>query len=476
MTVNNIDNLNLGSILQIAFSKGIRFQGSKDFRDLEAVGKNKIGNQLARELRFMTQGALGVAAVQYRNPGTSNRAFPSAQQASITERVARLTEIDVTVELECNIWERAMKTPMKYDDPVVLEAESKLTAAKRQVASDVWSDGTGIIIQVLSVASTTGSGAGVDQSVVTTDESDPVYSTSPTGLGFVGRAQIGDLLLAATIAGVVTNPTVAGSFYGWKITDRDRKNNTVTLQPVDSSGNPLAMSASNLVATMVFYRVGMPLNVGGTAFTDLTAAGLYNGTSEWANITDVFPGLEILSNSFGGKVHSVANTGLYKGTRNAAGGALLDVPLIHELMDNVKVNVGRIYDYTSMVMSPEAQRSFIESRETDRRFISATDGDRGTPRFRYHHEDDVLAIATSEFLKKSRVFCLPEGRGDQGKVVEIWGTDFASVKGGPGSNDWYLKPASAGGYVNMMQHFMRSYMTMLSHHNASIAVLTGFTL
>jgi hypothetical protein len=174
-------------------------------------------------------------------------------------------------------------------------------------------------------------------------------------------------------------------------------------------------------------------------------------------------------------VNQVVNTGAYAGTRSDAGTALLDVSLIHELMDNVKVTVGDIYDWKKMICAPEAAKAFIDSRETDRRFISVTDNKRGVPSFYYVHYKDALELVPDEFVKKSRVFILPEGKGDQGKVVQYWGTDFSSVAG-LGMNDWHLKPSSGGGYVNMMQHFMRAYGTFLSQHNAAIATLTNFTL
>ena len=55
MAVNQFADLPLGLILQIAFSDGIRNQISTDFRDYEMVKRAKVGNSLARELRFMFQ-------------------------------------------------------------------------------------------------------------------------------------------------------------------------------------------------------------------------------------------------------------------------------------------------------------------------------------------------------------------------------------------------------------------------------------
>src|SRR5690348_7995758 len=111
MTFTNIDSLNLGNLLQIVFSNGVRNQISVDFRDFEYIKRAKVGSSVARELRFMFQSTLGAAAIQYRNPGTSGRSFPDAQQVGIAEYTAKFKEINATIELEYNLWDRARKSP-----------------------------------------------------------------------------------------------------------------------------------------------------------------------------------------------------------------------------------------------------------------------------------------------------------------------------------------------------------------------------
>ena len=89
MPVNQFDSLPLGLILQIAFSDGIRNQISTDFRDYEMVKRAKVGNSLARELRFMFQSSLGPAAIQYSAVGDPSRAFPDSQNIAINEYTAK---------------------------------------------------------------------------------------------------------------------------------------------------------------------------------------------------------------------------------------------------------------------------------------------------------------------------------------------------------------------------------------------------
>jgi len=94
MSFSNIDSLNLGQLLQIVFSDGVRNQISVDFRDFEMVKRAKVGNSVARELRFMFQTSLGAGAVQYHKPSVADRAFPAAQQVTIGEKNRQVQRIE----------------------------------------------------------------------------------------------------------------------------------------------------------------------------------------------------------------------------------------------------------------------------------------------------------------------------------------------------------------------------------------------
>ena len=456
MTFSNVDSLNLGLILQIAFSQGVRTQISKAFPDWEMVNRMRISNTLARELRFMFQSSFGPAAVQFANPGTTNRAFPASQQASISENTAKLKEIDVTVEIEHSLWERASKSPEKYAEPLALEMDGKQTAAKRLIASLLYGDGSGVMCQATSASST------ATAVTVTVKETE-------AGIGCIGNLQFNDLLVACALASTPRVPTFTAStgFYAWRVKSRNRRTGLAVLEPVNSAGVALVdLTASNIVNTDVFYRVGQ------STISDVP--NLSGAIADWGAFTTIFPGLESLTADDGRIVHGITMSGSSAGTRLDNGTALIDTNAIHGLLDDVKVNVGEgSYAYKMLCMSPETQRAFIESRETDRRFISATDGTRGTPSFKYIHRNDTLELYVSEFIKKTRCYALPEGKGKDAKVLEFWGTDFATVKG-QGTGDFHLKPSASGGHVNMMVSYMRAYNTLICKHPAAIGVLTNF--
>lgn len=453
MAFSNVDSLQFGKVLQIAFTSSIYKQISEDFRDWEMIKRQRVGNPDGRQLNFLLQNGLGPAAIQYRTPGVISN-FPAAQSISTQECTAVYKEIDATVELPYNLWNRAQKSPAKYAAPLAQEIMSKATAAKRRLAADLYGDGTGVVGTASSAADTTGANGNV---VVT-------LSSSNTARGHVGFFEFQDLLLPYTAAGVANNPTVTGTFYAWRVDDKDRAANTVTLRAVDSSGNVLALTASNLASTNVFYRVGQP------TIPDLTSS-----ISDYGSITEVIAGLESLAASDGRVVHGITMSGATAGTRYNASATALDVSQLQALMSNVKVAVGQsAYSYKMANMSPEALDAFITSRETDRRFNSVEDATRGTRKFVYQHQNDSIEMNSSEYCPKNRLYVLPEGKQDGAKALEFHGTDFEPVRAAGQGSEFHLKPASTGGHQRVISSYMEAMGVLIATRPAAIAVLHNF--
>lgn len=447
MAYSNIDSLQLGTLLQIVFSNGVRNQISQDFRDFEMVKRQKAGSSVARELRFMLQKAYGVSAIQYRDPGTSGRSFPSAQQSTVQEFTALFKEINATIELEYNLWDRARKSPEKYAEPLALEIDSKSSAAKRRIAADLYGDGTGVIG---TIASNTGATVSL--------------STSNSARGHVGFFEYGDKLVhKAANGGAGSAVTVAsGTFDYWRVDIKDRSGQTIGLVPVNTAGAETTVSAWTALAGEVFYRTGQP------TIPDLTDIKDYGKASE------VIAGLESLAAGDGRKVHGITMSGALSGSRLDADANPIDVKHIQKAMSQVKVNVGQDrYSWKMMCMAPETLDSLIESRETDRRFMAAEDGKRGTKKFMYLHQNDELECYTSEYVPPKRIYILPETKAGE-KVLEFHGSDFATVKA-QGMGDFHLKPASAGGYVNTVVSYLQAIGVIVCKHPASISVIHNFT-
>lgn len=454
MAVSNIDvSTNLGKLLQIAFSEGVRNQISEDFRDWEQIKMNRVGEADGRELRFIFERSYGPAAIQYRGTGTAS--FPASQQATTSEHTAIYKEIDATIELEYNLWNRARKSPSKYAEPLALEVQAKTIASKRRLAIDLFGDGTGVVGTASSIADSSGNA----ETVVT-------LNTADTARGFIGWFEFGDLLLAKTTAGAAqTAPTVTGTFYAWRVKSKARRTDAVTLEAVDSSGAVLPLTASNIAATNVFYRVGQP------TFPDLTAI---TGTTDYGTLTEVIAGLESLVSNDARTMHGIRMTGATGASVLDANAEAIDTSHVHEAMSNAKIAVGQSkYKWKKLCMAPEVHKAFIESRETDRRFQTVEDNKRGTKYFAYVHGEDTLECYESEFVPKKRIYALPEQKSGQ-KVIEFYGTDFEPVKAGDMS-EFHLKPASGGGHQRSMVSYMEALGVLINKHPASCVQIRNFT-
>lgn len=459
MAFQNITNLQLGNLLQIVFSNGIRNQISQDFRDFEMIKRAKESNSVARELRFMFQNSLGAAAIQYSNPGVSGRSFPAAQQVRLSEFSAKYKEMNATIELEYNIYDRARKSPEKYGEPLAIEIASKTSASKRRLAADLYGDGTGVMGTVASTALTS----------TPSNQLKFQLSTLNVARGHVGFFEPDDLLVLKSVTGgtsalttnLATQPAV------WQVVERIPETQQVTLLGLSAALVPVAtMTVVTLQPTAgdVFYRIGQ-----GT-IPDLTSnatVGDYGVTSE------VIAGLDSLTANDSRLIHGITMSGSNAGTHFDAAGNPLDVQHIQKVMSKVKTIVGQDrYNWKMMIMNPSSYDSLVESRETDRRFNTIDDVTRGAKKIVYQHQNDSLECYTSEFCQPKRIYILPEAKAGE-KVIEFHGTDFESVKGEDMSS--FRLKAGASGYVNTMQSFLSAMGVIICKHPASIAVIENFT-
>ena len=344
----------------------------------------------------------------------------------------------------------------KYAEPLALELDSKLSAAKRRIAADLYGDGTGVIGQASAAVDTTGAGGYVTVTL----------SSANNARGHVGFFEYGDLLVNRNPDGSADNPTTSGTFYAWRVKSKDRENNQVVLEAVDAGGAVLSLTASSIDAGDYLFRRGQP--TGGENPLDLSGV-----ISDYGTISEVMAGLESLAAADGRTVHGIVMSGATAGSQIDAGGNPIDVKYIQKALDKVKVVVGQDrYKWKLMSMSPETQAALIESRETDRRFMTVDDNKRGVKFFAYVHGNDTVEAYTSEYVPQKRIYFLPEAKSSE-KVIEFWGTDFETVKA-QGMSDFHLKPGSSG-YVNTVTSFLQSIGVIICRHPAAIASVTNFS-
>lgn len=453
MSFSNIDVPALGNLLQIKFSDGIRNQISKDFRDFEMVLRAKVSNSAARELRFLLLTAFGVDAVSYANPGQIDSAFPTADRSSLSEYTAKFKELRTTIEVQYDLFERAIQSPEKYGEPIKVEMDSKLSASKRRLAADYHADGTGALGQVAS------------QTIVATNAVVQL-STANTARGHVGMFEFAQRVQHwAANGGAGSAVTVAtGTFSHWVVVSKNRSLQQVTLRAVNTAGNQVNTTAWTPTAGELLYRKAQG-----------DAADIPDTTSiaDYGTASQVIAGLDSLTANDGRVIHGMTMSGALAGSRYDAGANPIDVKHIQQAMSQVKVNVGQDqYSWKMMVMAPETLDSLIESRETDRRFNTMEDATRGTKKFMYQHQNDSLECYTTEYCLPKRTYILPESKAGQ-KVLEFHGSDFKTVKA-VGGSDFHLKP-SASGYVATIVSYLQAIGVIVCKHPASIAVIHNFT-
>lgn len=458
MAVSQLDNAaNLGKLLQIMYTDGIVNQISEDFRDWEMITKKKVGDQAARSINFMLQTTLGARAIQWSAQGSS-AAFPSAQQVTASEKSAGFNEVFSTIELEYDLWDRALSAPDKFIEPLALEVTSKGIAQKRRLSIDLHGDGTGLIGTVH--ASTAVSDAGGNTVLIT-------FADNGDGARY---CEYGDAISVYNTDGSVEVTESAGEFSYGLVTDRDRDANTVTVECYDVADATVAGSAvvTDLAsaASHLVYRYDQPTK------TDTTVAVASRG--EYNNLTEVMPGLESLFSADGRTMHGITMSGATKGTHYDCNNQPFDMSFIQKGMDKVKTITGQgRFKYKQALAAPETITALIDAQETDRRLISISDDKRGFKGFGYQHGADQLAFMETEFTHGKRVWILPEG-GKESGVCELHGKDFKDVK--VGNQDMFLKASGAGGYSPNVQKFMFGYMTLLTRYPAAGLQLNNFTV
>lgn len=440
--------------MQIKFSDGIRNQISKDFRDWEMVLRAKVSSSAARELRFLLLTAYGVDAINYANPGTIDSAFPTADRSALSEYTAKFKEIRTTIEVQYDLFERAILSPEKYGEPIKVEMDSKLSASKRRLAADFHADGTGALGTIASQAIV------ANQAAVSLSQAD-------TARGHVGMFEFSQKVVhyAANGSGGSAVTLNTGTFSYWKVVSRNRDTQVVTLQAYDTTGTARNVTAWTPTAGELLYRKGQ---ADSADIPDTTAI------SDYGTATQVMAGLPSLVAADGRVIHGMTMSGALAGSEFDAEANPIDVRHIQRAMSQVKVNVGQDqYSWKMMLQAPETLDSLIESRETDRRFNTMEDGTRGTKKFMYQHQNDSLECVTSEYCQPKRIYILPESKAGQ-KVLEFHGSDFKTVKAPGGGGDFHLKP-SASGFVATVVSYMQAIGVIICKHPASVAVIRNFS-
>lgn len=455
MTYAGISQLALGNYLTIAFIEGVHKNISVTYPEWDLVDRMRVGSVDGREARYLLQKSLGPSAIQYRNPGVRSD-FPVGQESSIQEGTIQYKELDATIELEYNLYRRILESKSKYDaSALAMEVDSKITALKRQMCMDFYGDGTGALGRALSAAISGGN------AVVTLRQLD-------ADQGFAGLFQFDELVkhyaAAGTAGSAVT--TASGTFDHWKVLARDPRStvNSVTLQAQDVNNVVLVTTAWTPTAGEAFYKTGQP------TIPNLTTI------ADWGSASEAITGLDSLISNDGRTVNNITMTGATAGTVYDNNTAVIDVNAIEQGMNQVKNAVGEgRYSWKQALCNRETRSAFIDSRETDRRFISVTDDKRGVAKFFYVHQEDSIELKGTEFCNFKRMFILPEGKTEGQKVLQYRGTDFKPARAENG-DVFMFAPGSNGYHRRLMVSYMSGMGQLVDLHPAACLKISNFSL
>ena len=252
MSTPAIESLTNGKLLQIMFSEGVRNQLSRDSRDWDMVKMMKVDDAKGRQLNYMIQTSMGPSAIQYRNANLSGVSlnFPAAQKVATQELSAEYKEIDMTIEIDYNLWNRLQKSKeVRYFDILALELQSKMDAAKRRFSADLYGDGTGVMGQL-----------GASAAAVESGKIRFTLSSADTARGHVGFFEAGDILVLKTNAGgtsaIDTNLATEPAY--WQVVSRRRSDESVLLQGLDATLASVTVTSISVQPASgdVFYRYG----------------------------------------------------------------------------------------------------------------------------------------------------------------------------------------------------------------------------
>lgn len=444
----------LGKLLQIFYSNGVINQISDECKDWDAVTAVRVSDQAARSINFMLQTGYGPSAVGYTGQGSS-AAFKNPQKSEVGEKSAGFTNVTSTIELEYDLWQRALGTPSKYAEPLELEIKNKAIAQKRMLSRDFHGDGSGLLGLSSSTAATR----------VQLPDSSYVMRVAFED-GSSRNFEYQDKIVFAIIDG--TADALGASVAYGVVDDKSRANDTVDFKLYTSSDVELAdaayTTAAAACASQYCYRENQPTR------PDLTSGIAALG--EINNISEVIPGLESLFANDGRTMHGISMRGATAGTHYDANNAALDISILDAALSQLKVVVGSRYKYNQMLCSPEARSVLIDSQEQDRRLQAISDDKRGFKAFGYVHDNDILELATSEWTKKGTMWILPQGGKEKG-VLELHGKDFQTVN--VGGSDTFLNSASGGGHTPDVRKYMMGWLTVLTKHPASGLKIKNFS-
>ena len=450
MAVTTVGSNTLGKMLKIVSKGGVVNNLSEDSAVWQNVKKQHVaGDAKGRQLRYAIRTDLGSGAVGFLD--VTGGAYLSGSQSSISEGIAEWKDFGATIEVDRTVIEKALQDFDSYGKPLVEELDLKAIALSRILSAAVYADGTGVLAQALDAGSVSSA-----KTVLNVD-------TSDSARGFVGWLEEGDKVYMVNANGTAADPTIStgGTFDHYVIDSVDRDNATATLEARDSSGSAVDVTATGVTAGDYLVRVSA------SAAQDLSSIG----STDYNTLSYALTGLDALTQDDGRVVNNITLSGNASGSRQDESGNPIDSQAFQKMLSKLMRRAGKgRYKYDQALMAWETYDSLIESRETDRRFMSIEDDKRGVRGMAYVHGRNAVMFDPDEFCPKKRIYLVP----DKG-ALQFHGTDFDFVS--PNGNDkFHLRPTgTSAGYDRVVQSFMEGSGALISTHSAALGCIHNFT-
>lgn len=406
---------------------------------------------MARSVKYLLIDELGYGAVQAL-PADGSGTYPSAQRSGLQEPEALYKEWGWTVDVPRVLEGKTGPELMQYAKPLATELDNKQIAFARLKCIELQGDGSGSIGKLDGSASVSGG-----KITITIDS-----ATGVAGQSFIRWFQEGDIVKIAAPDGTARLAANAGgnNVSEFKVDNIDEAAGTVRLAGYTASDNDLTITGAGTVADNdhVYRR--------GTTPNDISAIAI-----DYAKLSEVMVGLESILANDGRTVHGIAMENAIKGTRKDLSAAVLDSKHFQQLLSELKRKAGKgRYSYDAAFMADESYDSLVESRETDRRFHSIEDSDRGVKGIGYVHGRDKVEFIPDEFVHTQRIFVLPKGKD----ALCYIGKDAQQVK--PNGNDPMHLSVSSSGYGRNMETFFEQAGVLIAKHPRACGVIENFTV
>jgi hypothetical protein len=447
----SIADIDLQTFLKIYQMNGFTRNLSENSDMWQHFSKLREMDPQAKQLKYLLITSLGYGAIQPVSADGSS-SYPKARRTGSSEAAARYKEWAWTVDVPRQLEGKTGSELFQYAKPLAVELDNKQIGYARLKCIELQGDGTGVI--GVAASAPTASGGSL---TVTLDQ-----TTSNGGRSYIRWWQEGDLVKPYSTAGAAR--TYDGSLVAdyYTIDSVDEAEGTAVITPYNSSDVALTADGSNtIVATDVFVRYGVTAN-------DLTAIS----TNDYETISESMVGLESLLSDDGRKVHNVARTGNVAGTRRDLSGAVIDNTHFQAALSRAKMKGGKgRFKYSKAFMADPVYDTLVDAHDTDRRFHSITDTDKGVAGIGYVHGRDRLVFEPDEFVHPQRIWILPDGKGAMCYV----GRDPTQVK--PNGNDpLHLNTTSTGsGYGMNMQTFFEQTGVLLTKFAGPCICIENFS-